>query len=257
MTNKYTKRTEGFTLVELSIVIIIIGFLIAGVAAGQSLIKQSQLNSVINQIASIRSAFNQFKVVYDGKPGDFIKAYAYWGAAAGCTDADVNVDPDGCNGNGDNLVSPNGGPPAESYLMWKHLNLAGLLPGSYSGKLTAASWDQGAGIDYPASAIPSSGIGVTCDTYWGLFAFQDQLGFGRGGYFPVLKPVEAQQIDLKLDDGLPKTGIALAGNPTGGDFTCLNGGWPENLGGANEYKLDYDSPACRMIFTLNYSKDND
>lgn len=45
---KFAKSARlGFTLVELSIVIIIIGFLIAGVSAGSSLIKQAETNAVI------------------------------------------------------------------------------------------------------------------------------------------------------------------------------------------------------------------
>jgi len=46
--------TSGFTLVELSIVIVIIGFLVAGIAAGSNMVKQAQLRSVITDMQSSR-----------------------------------------------------------------------------------------------------------------------------------------------------------------------------------------------------------
>jgi hypothetical protein len=174
-------------------VIIIIGFLIAGITAGQSLIKQAQLNSVVRQISDIRSGFAQFKYIYGAKPGDFKEAYSYWGSVGGCTNDSVYVDPDGCNGNGNGIMQD----WTEGYLMWKHLNIAGLLPGSYTGKPTV-SWTEGAGIDYPGTAIPNSGIQAAYDSYWGLFPNQEFMTFGKGTYFSLLKPIEAKQIDTKI-----------------------------------------------------------
>lgn len=36
-----TQKLSGFTLLELSIVIVIIGLIVAGISAGQSLVKQA------------------------------------------------------------------------------------------------------------------------------------------------------------------------------------------------------------------------
>ena len=76
-------QSQGFTLVELSIVIIIIGFLIAGISAGTSLMKQASLNTVIDEVAGYRAAFNNFRARFDSLPGDLSTGYAYFGSLPG------------------------------------------------------------------------------------------------------------------------------------------------------------------------------
>lgn len=49
---------KGFSLVELSIVLIIIGLLIAGVSSGSKLIKQARINSLINELNELKNSFN-------------------------------------------------------------------------------------------------------------------------------------------------------------------------------------------------------
>ena len=58
----YNKKHLGFTLVELSIVIIIIGFLIAGISGGKSLIEQAKLNSVISELQKYQLIYNNFQL---------------------------------------------------------------------------------------------------------------------------------------------------------------------------------------------------
>ena len=70
MSNTKFSFKQGFTLVELSIVIIIIGFLIAGISAGTSLIRQAGLSSVITDLTNYKMAVNMFKDKYGGLPGD-------------------------------------------------------------------------------------------------------------------------------------------------------------------------------------------
>jgi prepilin-type N-terminal cleavage/methylation domain-containing protein len=67
---KQALATKGFTLVELSIVIIIIGFLIAGIAGGQSLIASAKLHSIITEVQSLQTASRVFTEQYGGLPGD-------------------------------------------------------------------------------------------------------------------------------------------------------------------------------------------
>lgn len=121
------KIKNGFTLVELAIVIVIIGFIVAGIAAGSSLIKQAQIRSVITDFQRFQVSYTNFLGRYNSPPGDFANAASYWPAGTtGCASTG-NI----CNGNGDGIisVSSNGGATGlnESRLAWRHLAMAGMV----------------------------------------------------------------------------------------------------------------------------------
>ncbi|MCB1094529.1 MAG: prepilin-type N-terminal cleavage/methylation domain-containing protein [Verrucomicrobiae bacterium] len=61
---------KGFTLVELSIVLVIISLLISGLLIGQNMIRSTKIQSQIKQIQQIEIAVTNFKTTYNGLPGD-------------------------------------------------------------------------------------------------------------------------------------------------------------------------------------------
>jgi prepilin-type N-terminal cleavage/methylation domain-containing protein len=58
---KHLRPQAGFTLVELAIVMIIIGLLIAGVLKGQALIANAQVTATVAQVKAIEAATSTFK----------------------------------------------------------------------------------------------------------------------------------------------------------------------------------------------------
>ena len=60
----------AFSLIELSIVLIIIGLLVAGVTGGQSLIKSAKIRAFMNELNSYRQATSSFYASKDRLPGD-------------------------------------------------------------------------------------------------------------------------------------------------------------------------------------------
>ena len=61
---------KGFTLVELSIVLVIIGLLIGGVLVAQSLIDSAKIQSTIKILGQSDIAISNFKDRYRQLPGD-------------------------------------------------------------------------------------------------------------------------------------------------------------------------------------------
>ena len=72
--NNLNMRTNtGFTLIELSIVIVIIGLIVAGVVGGQAIVKQSKLRSLISEIDLFHVSINSFYLEYNYLPGAYTK----------------------------------------------------------------------------------------------------------------------------------------------------------------------------------------
>jgi len=72
MKKTFSSKKSAFSLIELSIVLIIIGLLIAGITGGASLIKSSELRSIMGEARGYAVSVNSFFTQYDQYPGDAI-----------------------------------------------------------------------------------------------------------------------------------------------------------------------------------------
>lgn len=214
------KSHAGFTLVELSIVLVILGLLVGGVLTGQSLIRGAELRSTISEYQSHVAATYAFRDKYFALPGDMANATSFWGVAGG-TGADdtcrntVSTSTATCNGDGDGQVRGTGAGYAnynEQFRYWQHLSNAGLIQGRYIGtdarNSNPSNSYQIAGLNMPQSKVASN-------AYWmsqysspdpgstGNFASAGGNNFRIASYYT---PEEAWNIDTKIDDGFPGTG---------------------------------------------------
>ena len=68
--NGMQARNAGFTLIELSIVLVIIGLVVGSVLVGQDLIKAAQVRATISQIEKYNTTANTFYGKVGSLPGD-------------------------------------------------------------------------------------------------------------------------------------------------------------------------------------------
>ncbi|MFI4983914.1 MAG: type II secretion system protein [Rickettsiales bacterium] len=224
---------RGFTLVELSIVIVIIGFLVAGIAVGANMIKQSQIRSVITDLQSYQSAYNSFVAKYNAVPGDMLTASAFWPTLAVCATT-ATTD---CNGNGDGIIQTTEVIPSDEVRpALKVLSLSGFISSGIQvvpaqGATTALS----PGLNAPSSKLTGTGYfiaqGITpsntsatmpTSTATGFFtAATNAVFFGKEDsakidnlVFSALAPQDAYGVDQKIDDGA-SSGTNLTGANSG------------------------------------------
>jgi prepilin-type N-terminal cleavage/methylation domain-containing protein len=151
------KRAEGFTLVELAIVLVILGLLVGGVITGQNLIRAAELRSITTEFAAYQTAVMTFKDKYMALPGDMTNATDFWGAMTNCGVASPSgTGTQTCNGNGNGRIE---GPSAagrtgEMFTFWQQLANANLIPGQYTGIAGAAAAHQTlVGVNAPSSKL--------------------------------------------------------------------------------------------------------
>lgn len=110
-------RNRGFTLVEISIVLVIIGLILGGILNAQSVIRNAQTKDSIKALNDMTAATRQFQDRYGMLPGDYSNAVTSLpGMVAPCA---------GVNGNGNGIIVT-----AESVCATQHMILAGMLKGT-------------------------------------------------------------------------------------------------------------------------------
>lgn len=224
------KKKSAFSLIELSIVLIIIGLLVAGVTGGASLIKSSELRSVITEARSWAIAVNGFYNQFNALPGDF-------GTALGSSSV----------GDGDGTIEFATGPGTitngtyyEGRNAWVQLKAAGILDSnvlSQATSITASNTTISSfGANLPASKIRSSGwdfeynsttsqntvvltgaIGASTACSAGSTTASTTLTSTTSCATGAITPTDALSLDSKFDDG-----SAINGKLRGIRSTCFN-----------------------------------
>ncbi len=211
---------QGFTLIELSIVLVIIGLVVGGVLVGQDLIHAAEIRAQIGQIEKYNTAVNTFRIKYSYLPGDIPKDQA---VQVGFT-ARTGVYGDG-DGNGYintiNAAVMSFGLGGETMLFWNDLSSAGLVDGSFTAADTAININADSSLF--AAYLPQAKIGRGAfvmaygygDNIAGtLLAAQNNYQIVIPSYNStwslntayVMTPTEVYSIDSKIDDGMPITG---------------------------------------------------
>jgi prepilin-type N-terminal cleavage/methylation domain-containing protein len=234
---KHMRSQAGFTLVELAIVMIIIGLLIAGVLKGQALIANARVTSTVAQTKASEAATTTFRDTYNFIPGDMTNPNVRLPNCAAL--------PCSFNGNGDGKIAqtPANAPSNESLAFWPQLYVAGLVtgiqPGNqvFGGDMPEAKI-SGVGIGVGSSSIPpvaadfgANLIGATMPQNGMYLVFTNSPTAAQGAATVALTPDQALRIDTKLDDGLPDTGDVRGAGGAGmgaGNFCGNPGGAPAN-----------------------------
>lgn len=233
---KNRQNNSGFSLVELAIVIVIIGLIVAAITTAKGILETAGQRSMISELSQYKTAINSFYSEYSSLPGDLSNAESYWGASVTT------------NGNGDSKIEETIG---EDLTAWQHLGLANLIEGNYTGVLDAGKLTRG--INIPASKFKPA-------SYW--LNHRDTLVYGIKGNNiligtedgtatlgdGVMEPIIAEGIDRKIDDGLADAGDVYAING-GGATTCVTSTDP-TVDLNSSYIPTNTAKVCQLIYWI-------
>jgi len=254
MTTKrdFSYASNGFTMVELSVVLVVVSFIIGGLLSVSTMVHEARVNSTIVWVRSVQTAYMQFEDIYSAIPGDMINASTFFpGATNGNGDGKV----DGAPGGDDHGGSLGGAGnlyywQAEDMWFWNHITTAGLLKGKLFGNVVCCPVIPG----YNTPAIPLA-TGITAavynTSYFGVPAdtmlINTPLGWAGAG---AVQPQDALEIDQKMDDGLPRSGTVY-----GLSSNEMYGGQPSTCyyttpAGTIAYDVNHNSRLCGLAIAL-------
>lgn len=260
------RERQGFTLIELSIVLVIIGLVVGGILAGRELIEAASIRAQISQIDQMRTAVLMFQEKYGGYPGDLTPDIA--GRLGMATRSGL----DGM-GNGDMQIGAGGFPftsmyclRGESSLFWNDLTFDPLIKGRYAENgeapitiapgeagryLPEAAMGNGASIQVYSHYLPFS-VSSACAEHDFCFSttritFTNPDG-AYAGFEDAFLPAQAFAIDSKMDDGVPQDGRVVGGRALGAHLSYATAPCVANGGSGVQYDLAEDSRVCSLNF---------
>lgn len=242
------RKKSAFSLIELSIVLIIIGLLVAGVTGGASLIKSSELRSVIGEARAWAVSVNGFYNQFGYLPGDYSTAIG----SASVGDADSKIE------------YLNESTIAEGRAAWFQMKGAGVVDSTVISSAPVATTSVAGSVVFgsqvPSSKIKSSGwdfdynttslqnVVVLTGTISAAGTVANTLVNGTVTSTGAITPTDALSIDSKVDDGKANTGkIRGVGATIAGATKCydsVSGAYATENGGKNcaiSYQVDVNS----------------
>jgi prepilin-type N-terminal cleavage/methylation domain-containing protein len=246
----FSGQCSGFTLLELSIVLAIVGLIAGAIVGMQSYVRTSSLTTSVEEARYYMNAFDSFQTTYGAVPGDMSNASSSWSAAS--------------NGDGNGYIRAVSSNNAEYFYAFQHLVSAELITGYYSGAAGSGSSSHCVpGTNIPLSSV--DGVGFLFDhpdAATGIVAAGDALYFA-GNYSHVIRmaaiyaadtgvptryfltPKEGYELDAKYDDGLPGQGWIVT--PEMSTATNCN---TSDTAASSAYAVTNNDVACYFIFKM-------
>ena len=219
---RFFYKSQGFTLVELSIVLVVIGLLIGGILVAQSMISTSKIVAVAAQIQQFDAGVMSFKTKYNYLPGD---APGFGGNGDGAISFDpFNNDHQvcffGCEiGNFWNNISP------ETYKGYPcQISASPPVIGGINKNVPASKMGK-SGSYFVATAISPGSYqfdNVDKRNYY-ILLDSTQAQTINGSYLAysyspttsansAVKPAELLALDTKIDNAIANSGNVISGN---------------------------------------------
>jgi type II secretory pathway pseudopilin PulG len=201
-----SKRLPGISLIEVTIVLIILGCLTGAILKGQVMIEQARISKTIKNIEDYRGALEGFLNRYGSLPGDFPDATSTFGSQVPSGDGNGTID-------GKPLSQG-----SDAGLVWIHLYHAKFIP--------APNVQVSENIAYPKTPF-GGGFTLQMNPNPHLPGLWMILGVPKadGQYDGLLTPHQARLILEKLDSTNPQNGDIQAydgANAEGG--SCVREG---------------------------------